>query len=205
MWAFLTFSCGQTRKHALEEECILPSWGPMEVVLRTPVQSWSCRVPAPGSPAALLVSSDCLSHPDREPDVALSHMSLFHSSGFYLFQAPFLLNSVFILSTFTASSHFHHLSSLSALIFLILSIPHLHLLTSKEQKPLNKTYKRTVSSDDLHFTWAPPLNKWKGISIPLATYEKMTVVLKCLTYIYLCRAAWCQAEDGELSKSLLNE
>lgn len=101
-----------------------PLPGPTELVLITAVQSWSCGVPAHGP--MVPCSPLCLSYPGREPGMALSHVPLVHSSGlFYLFQAPFLPNSIFILSTFTASSHFHHLSSLDVLIFLILSHPSL--------------------------------------------------------------------------------
>lgn len=105
-----------------------------------------CRAGAAGcllrGPTLPPVSSHCLSHPGKEPDVALSHVPLFHSSGlFYLFQiSPFLPNSVFILSTFTASSHFHHLSSLCALIFLILSHPSL----SSPHKQRTKATKQNL-------------------------------------------------------------
>lgn len=119
--------------------------------------------------AALLVFSCHLSRcPGRELDGALSHVPLFHSSGLFrpLFQVPFSSEfSMYSQCFYCYLSFFHHPSSRYAFVFLSLPHPLLSPLYKQRIKetPVDKTCKRSVSPDDFHFIWAPPLTKWKGI------------------------------------------
>lgn len=164
--SFRTFSCRHTRKHALEEECTLPSQGPPGS-FPGPVQSWSLRVVARGAPGCppgpfslpLALSS-------QEANVALSHVPLFHPSALFCpfsgtFSSKFSIYSKYFRCLL---SYFHHLSSHWAFIVLILSHPPLSPPKQRiKETTVSKTCKRSGSSNDFHFIWVPPLNKWRGI------------------------------------------
>lgn len=130
-----------------------------------------CRAGATGCswspPASHLVFPHCLPHcPGRELEAAL--LTCFQSCGLFcpLFQAPFLPNSVLILSTFASSLHIFATCLLTMpFAFFFSPIPSLPPPQKRRMKEttINQTCERAMLSDKFFFIWAPPLNKWKGM------------------------------------------
>lgn len=135
----------------------------MEIFFRTPVQSRSCR--------CLLLIPCC------PPRLFLLPFSSWQGVGcsFVSYATfPFFWLVLAFSGTFSSkfsiySQYFYCFLSFSSPVFSLhaylphfipfpLSSPH----KQRTKATVNKTCKK-VSSDDLHFTWAPPPSKWKGI------------------------------------------
>lgn len=136
MSSFLTFSCGQTRKHSLEEEGILPSRGP-----RGCPQNLSAERELQGACSWVPCCPPCL--------LSLPFSSWQGAGRGFVSRAtfPFFWLVLFFSGTFSSkfsiySQYFYCFLSFSSPVFsLCLSssffpISHFHLLTSKEQKQL---------------------------------------------------------------------
>lgn len=90
-------------------------------------------------------------------------LPLFHSSGLCYFSSKY---SNYFPYFYCFFSYFCYLSSSHYAFFFFIvshpSRPHPQKRRIKETA-VNKTCKRAVLSDDFHFIWAVPLNRWRKI------------------------------------------
>lgn len=90
-------------------------------------------------------------------------LPLFHSSGLCYFSSKYSNDFPYFYCFF---SYFCYLSSSHYAFFFFIvshpSRPHPQKRRIKETA-VNKTCKRAVLSDDFHFIWAVPLNRWRKI------------------------------------------
>lgn len=152
--SFRLSSCWQIKKHALEEEertlhlrsvpmSLSESRGRAGALGRC---SWvPFLVAVAGSPMRLFL------------------LPLFHSSGLCYFSSKYSNDFPYFYCFF---SYFCYLSSSHYAFFFFIvshpSRPHPQKRRIKETA-VNKTCKRAVLSNDFHFIWAVPLNRWRKI------------------------------------------
>lgn len=136
MSSFLTFSCGQTRKHSLEEEGILPSRGPRRLSSEPQCRAGAggCLLLGPMLPSLSSLLAFLIRAGSWSWLCLTCHFSILLACSIFFRQLSFQIHIY--------SQYFYCFLLFSSPVFsLCLSssffpISHFHLLTSKEQKQL---------------------------------------------------------------------